>query len=231
MGYFGTIAGANASGGGTWIRDGRYKFMVEKVHLNEGHSGPCFIAELRVMEADPTGEVDEQGKPVVPNKAGSSCSLVCNLKKHESAAGNAKAFAIGVLGGLGYTPEQITEQVLTAICGPNNPLRGAVVSDQTYRKPIRTGANAGKPITLHKWESQTQTQESIKAGRAYLDGTAAVADAQPMQAPAAAPQNMPADAVGQQPPAANPLVAPAPVASASSAPAVGGMLGAFLGGQ
>lgn len=223
MSYFKQIGTANASGGGTYIRDGRYKFMVEKVHLNEGYSGACFIAELRVLEAEATGEVDEKGAPVQPNKVGSSCSLVCNLKKHESAAGNAKAFAIGVLGGLGYAPEAVGEQILAAICGPNNPLRGAILKDQTFRKPIRTGANAGKPITLHKWESIAQTEADIKNGRAWLDANAAVADVQPQQSvPQAAPGSTEQPQVAQQPTQANPT---------QPAPAVGGMLGSFLGGQ
>lgn len=203
---FATMATANASGGGNWIKDGIYKFMVEKVHLHTGQS-TCFIAELRVLEAQADGSVDANGKPVVPNAVGSSCSLVCDLVKHASAPGNAKAFAIGALGGLGYTEAQVDEQMMVTICGANNPLRGVVVGDTTYRKPIKSGPNQGKPITLHKWQPLAQDATAIKAGRAYLDQHAAVADVAASMPAAAAPAGIQTQQVTA------PVVTPAPVAA------------------
>lgn len=173
---FKKIADASATGGGNNIRDGIYKFLVEKCAIQNGHSGVCFVAEFRVMESAPNGAVDEQGRPVVPNPVGSTASMVANLTKHESAAGNIKAFVQGALGGLGYSPDQITEELIGEICGEGNPLRGVAVIDETYRgvnKGRANAANAGKPLTLNRWKSVPQTEEDIEAAKAYLDNNAA----------------------------------------------------------
>lgn len=181
-GAFAKVAGASATGGGNNIRDGIYKFLVEKISLQNGHSGECFIAEFRVIEATANGAVNEQGHPIVPNAVGSSCSLVANLTKHESAAGNAKAFVVNALAGLGYTEDQITAETMAYICSENNPLRGLAVIDETYRgvnKGRSNPANAGKPLTLNKWKAISQTEDDVKQQRAYLDANAAKADTAP----------------------------------------------------
>ncbi len=220
MSAFKKIADASATGGGSNIRDGLYKFLVEKVTYQKGHSGEVFIAELRVLESSATGAVDEQGRPVIPNAVGSSCSMVCNLTKHESAAGNAKAFAVAALGGLGFPAEKIDEDMLMRICGPTNPLRGCAVIDETYRgvnKGRSNPANAGKPLTLNKWKSIAQTGDDVKTARAYLDSNAAKVDntpPAPMPAQAAAPVQAPAAAPA--PVQAAPAPAPTPSASASA---------------
>lgn len=176
---FKKIAAATATGGGNNIRDGRYKFLIEKCHIQEGHTGTCLIAEFRVMEAAASGALDEQGKPVIPNPVGSTCSMVCNVTKHESAYGNVKAFVQGALGGLGYTPDKIDDQVLAEVFSDANPLRGVAVIDETYRgvnKGRANAANAGKPLTLNKWKSIAQTQEEVQAQAQYLDENVATAE-------------------------------------------------------
>ena len=187
MSAFAKIAGAPMTGGGSSIRDGFYKFLVEKITYQKGHSGEVFIAELRVMESKSDGSVDDQGKPVVPNAVGSTCSLVCNLTKHESAASNAKKFAFGVLAGLGYTEDKIDEKLMMDICDAKNPLRGAQVYDATYRvlnQGKSNPANRGKPLTLHNWKSVVQTAEDVKKNRAFLDSN--IARPEPAAAPAVA---------------------------------------------
>ncbi len=216
MGMFSKIAGASATGGGNVMRDGNYKLIVENVFFKAGgFSGDCFIAEMRVIESSPTGEgtIANDKKtvtdvPVVPNKPGSTCSIVCNLTQHESAAGNAKAFVLGCLGGLGYTEEQITEQVLDQVCGPKQPLRGMAVENNTYRtvnKGRKTAANQGNIMTLNKWKSIAQTPEQVKSQREWLNTNAAKTEGA-VTAPAAAP--------------AASVAPPAP-----STPGLGGILG------
>jgi hypothetical protein len=199
------IGTAQASKGGTHIRDGKYTFAVEKIGIHTGgqNSEVFFIAELRVLESakvfvDPAMLAEDEGQPE-PNAVGTTASVVCNLTKHASAKGNAKAFLVGVYGGLGYTEDQVTPQLTQIACGDAQPLRGAIVKDETFRKAIRTGANAGKPITLHRWSPQLQTAEEIKAVRAYLDQHGQ------KEAPALAPA---------------PAAQPAPVVTAASAPVV-----------
>lgn len=216
---FKKIADASATGGGNNIRDGIYKFLIEKCSIQNGHTGVCFVAEFRVMESSPSGAVDEQGRPVTPNPVGSTASMVANLTKHESAAGNVKALVQGALAGLGYTPDQIDDALIGEIVGEGNPLRGVAVVDETYRgvnKGRSNAANAGKPLTLNRWKSVAQTPEDIEAGKAYLDANAAKTEA-------AAPSAMSFAA-----PAAAPATIAAPAtAAAPAAPKSGGLLGAL----
>ena len=176
---FKKIADASATGGGNNIRDGIYKLLVEKCSIQNGHSGVCFVAEFRVMESSSNGAVDEQGRTIVPNPVGSTCSMVANLTKHESAAGNIKAFLKGALGGLGYTEDDINDELIAEVVSDANPLRGVAVRDETYRginKGRANAANAGKPLTLNKWFAIEQTQDEIAEGASFLDKNAAKAD-------------------------------------------------------
>lgn len=220
-GAFSKIAGASTTGGGNNVRDGVYRLMVEKVHIQKGHAGECFIAEFRVMESAPNGSVNEQGQPIIPNAVGSSCSLVCNLTKFESAAGNAKAFVVNALAGLGITEDKITPEVMGWVCSEQNPLRGLLVIDETYRgvnKGRSNPANAGKPLTLNKWKPVAQDEAAVKQQRAWLESSPVKADT---GASASAP---PAAAAMFAPPAAT---APAAAPAAASPP---GFLSGFLNG-
>jgi hypothetical protein len=170
---------------------------------------------------------------------GSTCSLVCNISANESAAGNAKAFLEGALAGLGYGAVQATEPAtLALVTSEKNPMRGIIVCDETFRginKGRKNAANAGKPITKHKWSPvMGQTLESVAQGAAWLNAN------QPKPEPA---MTMPAAAstggfgtFGQ--PATTPAAAtPAPAAAvqpattpAAATPA-GGLLGGLLGNK
>lgn len=221
-GAFAKIAGASATGGGNNIRDGIYKLMVERITIQNGHTGESFIAEFRVMESQPNGAADEQGRPVLPNAVGSSCSMVANLTKHESAAGNAKALICGALAGLGYTEAQITPEVMAYVCSENNPLRGLLVIDETYRgvnKGRSNPANAGKPLTLNKWKPVAQTEDQVKTQRAWIDSNPAKVDTAAQAQPAA-----------RQPEPSMLAQAPAPAAAPAAKPP-GGLLSGMLGNK
>lgn len=231
-GAFAKISGAQESGGGNIIRDGNYKLLIEKVHMLNGHNGECFIAEMRVMEASPSGALDEFGKPVVPNPAGTTCSLVCNITKYDAAAGTAKKFIRAALAGIGMTPEDVGNQLAQAqgrqsgtiedtaawVCGGENPLHGVLVGDNTYRtvnKGRVNQANAGKPVTNHGWQPIQQTGENIQAQRKWLSENKPAAET--------AAQNQMSAAVQA---AAQPTAAPA----AAAKPALAGSpLGNILG--
>jgi hypothetical protein len=217
-GAFAKIAGASITGGGNNIRHGNYTFLIEKVEIDTKFGGEMFIAEFRVAEAEANGAVDEQGRPVVPNAVGSTCSLVCNLTKFENAKGNALAFLVGAMGGLGYTQAQVTPEVIGEVTSARNPLRGLAVRDETYagvNKGRANPANAGKPLTLNKWKSIAQTAEAIAQQRAFLDGNSAkVEAAQPFAAPAPAVAAQP---IVAQPVAAQPIaITPAPAAGGTA---------------
>ena len=176
---FKKIAEASATGGGNNIRDGIYDLVVEKCVLNdEAHSGTCFIVEFRVLKSQSAGVLDEQGKPVVPNPEGTTCSMVCNVTKHESAYGNLKKFLVAALGGMGYTPDQITDDLIKQMfVDEPEMLRGLVVHDETYRginKGRANAANAGKPLTLNKWSPIEQSEEDMEAMKKWLSTPAAI---------------------------------------------------------
>ncbi len=184
------IANATASGGGTNIRDGRYKYLIEKCIYQKGHKGENFIVELRVIESASNGDVDERGQPTIPNAVGSTCSMACLLDKHASAAGNAKAFLIGALAPIGYSESQIDEPLLLEVSGPNNPLRGICIGNETRRgwnKGTVNKANEGKPMTLNVWRAIAQTPEDIQAQRTWLDSNLSRADKAPSVVRAADP--------------------------------------------
>lgn len=189
MGWASQTATARASGGGNFLRDGSYKLAVEKAFVRGDEKGWTFIAELRVLESGAPGYEPpmEGGKPVVPNKVGSTVSFV-QQSKFDSAPGNVKAFALGCLVTLGYTEEMLTEAKLNDLVQqPANPMFGIVVGCETFRKPKKS--KPSEILTLPKWKPIQQTKADIKAMREYLAGAPSVADA---PAPAEAPKAEPA---------------------------------------
>ena len=157
--FFKQIADAAASGGGTYINDGVYKLMIEKMFIKEADypgGGTSFIAEFRVLES----EVSPSYPDVKPNAVGSVCSIVFAVSKHASAFGNAKALLVGALGAFGYDEASITPDVIESAF-TTDEMRGLIIKDTTYQKTIKTGDNKGKPITLHKWESVEQSKEDV----------------------------------------------------------------------
>ena len=183
--FFAKIAAAQASGGGNYIKDGVYGLTVTALKEIRGHNGYSIVAEFHVDASAPNGERDASGALVEPNPVGSSVSVVSNFK-HESSAGNVKALAIALLTPLGYTEAQIDAAAIATLVSDKNPARGIRVNDTTYRKSIQKGPNAGKPITLNRWEPVAQTPDEIAARRKELDESKGVAAA-PTAPPPAAP--------------------------------------------
>jgi hypothetical protein len=220
-GAFAKVAAAAANGGGNNIRDGVYELMVESVRIQHGHSGECFIAEFRVLKSSANGSVDDAGRSITPNPPGSTCSLVCNLTKHEMAPGNAKAFAVAALAGLGVTEDKVTPEIIAQICGGDNPLRGLRIIDETYQginKGRTTPENRGKKMTLNKWKPIAQTQSDVQQQRGWLDATPPKAESI-----AAAPTPGQVAAAAAQAPAAQPAQA-----SATQNPGLSGILPGFF---
>lgn len=210
-GAFARMSAAKPSEGGNIIKDGNYKFLIEKVIINNGYNGEAFVAEMRVMEAQANGATDEQGRPVAPNAVGTTASVICLFKQGDIAFNNAKKVLIAATGGLGYTEEQLTPETMAYLCSEQNPLRGVAVICETYRgvnKGRSNPANAGKPLTLCKWKPIEQSEDDVKAQRTYLDATSAKAATPAAVAPAVAA------------PAPQPAAAPKPL---------GGILGGILG--
>jgi hypothetical protein len=153
------IAGADVSGGGNIIRDGKYLFCVQKVFIGKMYNGNMFVAEFGVVESEAV-END-----VEPNAVGTTCSYVINVDTNKSALGNIKAFLSALIG---ENPSAEDVEAITDKDG-TNPARGAYIRDETYRKTIKSGPNAGKPFTAHRWEYVEQTDEEIEARAKKLD--------------------------------------------------------------
>lgn len=158
-------AESSLSGSGTYIRDGRYVLVVDKVYeIEEGYEGDSIVAELIVLKAEANGELelDKDQKtpkqppvPVQPNPVGSTISAVFNFKKQpDMAPKNYKKFVLGVMEGLGATESAITAAELQKACSEKNPLHGIAVSCETNRIAIKgkqNAENAGKLITVPVW--------------------------------------------------------------------------------
>lgn len=169
------IARSQASGGGTVIKDGVYRLMILKMMVDKKFKGTCFIVEFEVVESKPAIE------GVTPNAPGSRCSYVVNLDRNVSAAGNCKAIILALLGvdeskltheGKPATDEQKVAQIMECVAwcvGEQNPTRGMLIDDTTFRKEIQSGANAGKPFTGHIWARVEQTPAEIASRRQAID--------------------------------------------------------------
>lgn len=224
------IAAATPTKGGINIRDGRYRYLVEKITYDEkSRSGAAYIVEFRVIKSESNGDTDEKrqgevGKPTVPNPVGSSCSMVSLIDKFDSAAGNVKAFLMAAMAPLGYLEEHITEAVLLEVADARNPLRGLQVDNDTRRtwnQGKNTPANRGLAMTSNGWKPVIpQTLEDIAKNRAWLD-------ANPNGAPGDAASSAPAAPVADAPAAPAPVAPPAPPAPSTPlrSPLLAGLTG------
>lgn len=176
------VASAQASGGGNNIRDGIYTFEICNLLLEKKYKGEIFIVEFLVRDAKAVQELDKQGKPVVPNEPGSRCSWVLNLTKNESAPGNMKKFFLDLYGYAEHevTPDELATVLDMALAG-DQPCRGWLIGDETYRKTIQKGPNAGQPFTAHGWKTISATgdnaPERVAERRAKQESSGAAAPA------------------------------------------------------
>ena len=159
------VAKSQATKGGNFIKDGQYLFEIQSVINEQKTDGECFIVEFKVLESAQTMP------DVVPNAVCSSCSVVWNLDKHKSSPGNVKGFILGLFGSdESDTPENEILETAQELVGSKQPARGMLIKDETFRGTIRSGANAGNPITKHKWMAvPNQADADIAKRRAALD--------------------------------------------------------------
>lgn len=169
---FKKIGKSKASMGGNYIRDGEYLFAVRNVIVKDSDagSGIYFIVELDVIEAKNDPNAIDNGTPVIANPVGSQASFVTELTANKSGPGNAKAFVLGLLG---YEEAEVTDDdvasTLEDFTSKEQPARGMLVRDTTFRKPVKTGKNAGNPFTAHRWTNVPQSPEEIASRRAAMD--------------------------------------------------------------
>ena len=184
---FKKIATSRASKGGNHIKDGKYRFLVKKVLQEKKEDGEMFIVELQVVTSENVpGQFEKAGKPVWPgiegavevkaNPVGSSPSYVLNLDSNKSAGNNAKAFVLALYDGEDFDEEDeeaVADFVETVdeLVGEMQPARGMLIDDETFRKKIKGGKNAGEPFVGHNWTHVPQTPEEIAQRRAKLDKT------------------------------------------------------------
>jgi len=163
-------AEANVFGGGTPIKPGIYKFAIVNFIAEQKRNGRCVIIELLVKESK------QKLVGVEPNMPGSTCSYVINLDAstpaaREMAPGNVKAF-VCALGG--DDPKTVTKEKFATffqqMADKSQPVRGMLIADDTYTRPIKNGDRKGQDFTGHNWLHVTnQTNESVSAERKAIE--------------------------------------------------------------
>lgn len=167
------IAQAKAAAGGNYLRDGKYVLILDKLIIEDKWDGtrqsPHFIAELFVLESqnDPTAK-DDKGNPVLANATGTTATFLQQLEKNpQTAFPQTKAFLLAVTGD---KEEEVDEEefveALQGAVGKDQPLRGAMIKAETYRKVSK---KSGKTLVLPKWVSVENTPELIAKNRKMLD--------------------------------------------------------------
>jgi hypothetical protein len=180
---FKRIAGSQSSGGGNFIKQGKGTLIIKNVKLPNLYNGDTFIAEFQVKASESYPDaVDKAGKPESANAPGTGCSYVQQLEKFESAPGNVKAFVEKLVGNSDLSDDDFVGLLKEVVNeDPNakdddgqklevNPMRGHEIGFETYQKPIQKGPNAGKMITLIRWEHLETDDATVQANRDALDG-------------------------------------------------------------
>lgn len=171
---FKKIAESKAAGAGRPFDPGKYKLTLQKLFIHEGFKGSTFIAELLVRESQSTGEVNRAGKVEIPLKEGVTGSFAVNLDNPNakgSQYSNVKRFTLALLGEDedAVTNEKFIE-LLEELAGEagekSQPLRGAHIELETFKKPKQSNAN--EDFTHHRWTHVPMTEAELKASRASL---------------------------------------------------------------
>ena len=161
------MAEADASAGGNFILDGRYRLAVTKFELTEGFKGNRVVFEFVVMNANKVPVVRlKDGMPldISPNPVGSAVSYVQLLDKHENAFNNFKALMLALFGEKDASKEELVaaaEELLD-----NGTAYGMVIDCVTFRKITQKNA---VEIVIPKWSYVPQTGEDIKKTRAWIE--------------------------------------------------------------
>lgn len=184
---FAMIGNAAANGKGDNFRDGKGIVLVRELVCKPMNDGPTFIVATKIVSSeakgdkeflnlDPVTKTPIFGGPSVPNAKDSCPSWPQKLTKHKSAPGNVKAFVLALTG---FKENEVKaedfRQAMEKLMSKDQPGRGMLIAYETYQQAIRSGANAGKVITLVKWSHVSpengNSRELIQARRAELDKT------------------------------------------------------------
>jgi len=125
---FAGIENARVYRGGQYFQPGMYRVRIESISLfqSEKHNGRWyFAAETSVVETS----APEYGP-------GSTVSWVQDMSK-QSAHSNCKEFALAI--NPGCNPDEITEEVMETICGPEQPAAGSIVDAEVFHKTSKEG--------------------------------------------------------------------------------------------
>lgn len=138
----------NANGGGTRLRAGKYTLGLTSFSIKATFKSTYAIVEVVVEKSEP----NEEG--VAPNLVGSTASILFDMKSL-SGPGDFKKFMLALDGveqipdgAPGSAEQQAALKRLAAnLMSPSNPGAGFLVNAVSFTRPIKSGANAGKPFT------------------------------------------------------------------------------------
>ena len=170
------IGKARANNKSDFIRDGKGVLLLEECIYDKMNDGRTWVSRFEVVEAVSKGDLDKDGKPVVPNAVGSHVGWVQQPEKFKSAAGNIKSFVLALLG---YSEAEVDAnpgsfgQAADQLRGPTQPGRGMLIGFETYRQATRSGARPGQVNTyvrfFHIGPEAGNSKEKIAERRAVLD--------------------------------------------------------------
>jgi hypothetical protein len=169
------VAAASATTKSDYIRDGAGVLLVEQILDVPGKMGQagCVVVRVEIVESKSKGDLDANGKEVVPNPPGSQAGWVQSLK-YPSAVNNLKTFVLALLGfseaEVAASPPGTFQTAFGELMDTAQPARGMLINYSTYRQATRSGANAGKVNTYCTFShNPNNTKDSIAARRAELD--------------------------------------------------------------
>lgn len=138
------IAGAQVFGKADRFKDGRGVLVVKNVISKRGQKGDMFIMEFVVESVSA-----KDGKPC--NSVGDTIAQALNLTTNQSAAGNAKAFVLALMGA---DEDPNLASTITEICNEDanakdedgdalavQPARGMRIGFETYHTVTKAGAD------------------------------------------------------------------------------------------
>jgi hypothetical protein len=171
-----SIAGAN----GDNARDGKYRFIVKRLAIEDGFKGVKFVAELLVKTSAKVQVVSALDSSKVlevqPNAVGDTVKWMQMLEKHEGAMDRVRGFIYVLYGETqqtmddaayldtldlltGGTPEQLKG------LADRNPACGMEIAASTRR----TMTKKGEEIVALSWETVKDAEERQDANRALLE--------------------------------------------------------------
>jgi hypothetical protein len=154
------------------LTPGKYKFEVLNCLYRNGEAGESFIVELKILEAESTGELNrlDGNKPHIPLPVGAKTSYYVGLDpKNKSGPSNMKAFVCALLGldpkaiGNQEAPnpaadEEYVRELTLLVNEDLNPAKGMTITDLAFNKPQKT--DKGKDFTYHTWGKGVATPEN-----------------------------------------------------------------------